>query len=273
MNTERIYFKCLRRMFFIEVVGNLLYSKMALKENDPELKRIYTQLADNEQKTSLQIDKEIKPHAPSLNDYHPFVVGLLSFLFQIVPNRLLNKILQNILKKRMYSQWSELYNEFNPELWTALLEHENLQHELLSPYWNLSKKGEPMDREKSFQLSFRVLGAYDVLLGFVFALFYRNIYESLNMVLPNHPGYIFAPALFIVSAGIGEFLIAQNPLKNFDLVIVRLLMKSSFTGVIVYCYFRYGVPIIFLIISVFSIIGIIQNVLFLNWAKSVHPNK
>lgn len=125
-----------------------------------------------------------------------------------------------------------------------------------------------MKKKTFFKLFFLVIGVYDVLLGGVFALFYRNIFAYLNITLPNHPGYIYVPALFLVSAGIGEFLIARNLLRNVDLAIVRLLMKLSFAGAVFYCYFKYGVPTIFLLISTASIIGVIINIFFIRWANS-----
>ncbi len=70
------------------------------------------------------------------------------------------------------------------------------------------------------------------------------------------------------NVGIGEFLIARNPLKNTDLVIVRLLMKLSFAVAVVYCHFTSGIPTVFMIISCLSILGIIKNLLFLKWAYS-----
>lgn len=127
-----------------------------------------------------------------------------------------------------------------------------------------------MRAEAFFKPVFILLGIYDVFLGGVFALFYRNVYGYLNITLPNHPGYIYVPALFLVSAGIGELLIARNLLRNVDLAIIRLLMKLSFAGVVFYCYFKYGVPAIFLFISLASIIGVAINVVFIRWATLVN---
>ncbi|MCK5850048.1 MAG: hypothetical protein KAH23_03965 [Kiritimatiellae bacterium] len=125
-----------------------------------------------------------------------------------------------------------------------------------------------MNKEKRFSICFWVMGVYDVLLGGAFALFFRSIYAVLDITLPNHPGYIFVPALFLVCGGIGEFLIARNPLINTDLVIIRLLMKLSFAGAVLYSYVMYGVPVVFVVVSVLSIFGVIKNVLFLRWAYS-----
>jgi hypothetical protein len=119
-----------------------------------------------------------------------------------------------------------------------------------------------------FPLGFRIVGIYDILLGLGFMLFYKNIYEALDITLPNHPGYIFVPALFVMCGGMGEFLIARNPLRNVDLVVVRLLMKLSFAAAVLYCYLTSGVPAVFLVISCLSIISVVKNIAFLKWAKA-----
>ena len=85
-----------------------------------------------------------------------------------------------------------------------------------------------MDKEKFFKTYFWLIGVYDVVLGLAFALFFRQIYNVLGITLPNHPGFIYVPAWFLASGGIGEFLIARNLYRNMDLVIVRLLMKLTF---------------------------------------------
>jgi len=125
-----------------------------------------------------------------------------------------------------------------------------------------------MKAKDFFKLFFIVVGVYDVLLGGVFAVFYKNIYAYLNIALPNHPGYIFVPALFIISGGIGEFLIANNLLRNVDLAIMRLLMKLSFALAVFYSYFKFNIPPIFMLIAIASIIGVVVNTIFIRWANA-----
>ena len=125
-----------------------------------------------------------------------------------------------------------------------------------------------MKAKDFFKLFFIVMGVYDVLLGSSFALWYKNIFAYLNIDLPNHPGYIFVPALFIVTGGVGEFLIAKDPLRNVDLAIMRLLMKLSFALAVFYSYFKFGVPPIFMLISIASIIGVVVNTIFIRWANA-----
>lgn len=124
-----------------------------------------------------------------------------------------------------------------------------------------------MKMKNFFKAFFIVIGIYDILLGGSFVLFYKNIYTYLNIILPNHPGYIYVPALFIIAGGVGEFLIARNLLRNVDLAILRLLMKLSFALTVFYCYFKFGIPQIFILISTASIVGVIVNILFIRWAK------
>lgn len=121
--------------------------------------------------------------------------------------------------------------------------------------------------QKIFKAYFFILGFYDFLLGLAFLLFYPAIYGYFKITLPNHPGYIQVPALFLMSAAIGNFLIANNLLKNTDLVIVRILMKLSFAFVIFYSYFTTSIPKIYLPIASLSAIGVVICLIFLNWAS------
>lgn len=125
-----------------------------------------------------------------------------------------------------------------------------------------------MKSSKLYKMLFVGMGIYDFLLGLIFLFFYQSIFKKFNIPLPNHPGYILVPALFLISGAIGEFLIAKNLLRNIDLALVRLLMKISFTGALLYCYFMYDISKMFLIIGLFSITGIVINTFYMHWAKS-----
>ena len=126
-----------------------------------------------------------------------------------------------------------------------------------------------MDKEKLYKGYFWVVGVYDILLGGAFLFFYKAIYGFFNITLANHPGYVYLPAIFIVAGGVGEFLIARNPLRNADLVVVRLLMKLSFAVIVFYYFFKQGVPVIFVIIACLSTISVVKSLFFLSWARSV----
>ena len=121
--------------------------------------------------------------------------------------------------------------------------------------------------KKFFRMYFLGMGLYDIVLGCGFVLFFEKIYTYFYITLPNHPGYIYVPGLFLVCAGIGEALIAKDLIKNVDLALVRLLMKLSFIGAVVYCNFSAGIPFIYIYISMASILGVVINTIFIGWAR------
>ena len=122
-------------MYLIEMLGDSLYAHLAVKEKDPDLKRIYEQLAANERDTGKDIKKAIDPAAtPNVKTDNRVIMSLASLIFRIMPNRFLLNVLKAILNKKKYSRWAKMYNEHDPGLWQSLVAHEELQHKLLSPY-------------------------------------------------------------------------------------------------------------------------------------------
>jgi hypothetical protein len=123
-------------MYLIELLGESLYIQMAKKEKETNLKNIFLRLAENEKVTGGRIQvalgSDVKRSSARIRR---FIVGLASIVFQLVPLGILFRSLKIILRNRMYSQWFESYEHLNPILWQFLLSHENLQHELLTPYW------------------------------------------------------------------------------------------------------------------------------------------
>ena len=69
---------------------------------------------------------------------------------------------------------------------------------------------------------------YDILLGIIFGLFFRLIYRSFGVELPNHAGYIQLSALYIFIFGIGFYLVYKNPVQNRQIILLGILMKLAF---------------------------------------------
>ena len=65
-------------------------------------------------------------------------------------------------------------------------------------------------------------------MGIIFGLFFRLIYQSFGVELPNHAGYIQLAALYIFIFGIGLYLIYKNPFQNREIIILGILMKLAF---------------------------------------------
>ena len=263
MQNDKKYKKTLVKMFLIENLGQSIYKTLASKTSDEKKEAVYKRLALNEAETANHITAELKKNGLSVSALRKNILQVVALVvFLILSHDILENILKKTLKKRIFFLWFNMYHEYNKCFWQLMLDHEKLQYKLL----NLNKRSESMTNKSNFPLLFRIVGVYDILLGLSFLLFYKNIYQALTITLPNHPGYIFVPALFLVCGGVGEFLIADNPLRNIDLVKIRLLMKLAFAAAVLYCYFTVDVPIIFLLISILSIIGVVKNWTFLKWA-------
>lgn len=144
MSSEKIYKKLLKKMLTIEILGYNLYNILASKTHDENLESIYEKLAIGEQHTAQYIKQQLSnKHAPNKP-----IIALAWLIFKMLSEKQLSFILKNTLEKRIYSKWFKMYNNKNEEFWRILLEHENIQHELLIHFW--SKKGGMYGQRKYF---------------------------------------------------------------------------------------------------------------------------
>jgi len=137
MEKDRAYEKVLKRMLTLEHIGEFLYRALILKAKDDNLRLIYDRLALNERETAGYIEKEIL----AIDKNHPIVIhGIILNLTRLICGMLtagqLAWILKCALKRRIYSKWYNRYKDHNQDFWYLLLNHENLQRELLRSYWN-----------------------------------------------------------------------------------------------------------------------------------------
>jgi hypothetical protein len=89
---------------------------------------------------------------------------------------------------------------------------------------------------------FVVAGIYDFVLGLVYLLAYKPIYERLGIALPNHPGYVQLNAIFIVIFGLGFLLVARSPERNRDIIKLGVLLKLAYSGLVLTYYFLGNMP-------------------------------
>ncbi len=133
---NRSYLRLLKKMYRIELVGDALYRVLAAKVKDPVFSDVYRQLSENECRAGRALLEEMDQCQVSISKKALSVlVRIVAFFFALIPQTILSNVLKNILKKRIYSGWGERYHDRNPELWCVLIEHENVQHQLLTPYW------------------------------------------------------------------------------------------------------------------------------------------
>lgn len=137
MEKDKSYQKLLDKMLRIENLGDIIYKSLTSKVKNTNLRLAYERLALNEQEIARNIENEIL----ALDKNHPILVNgvilnLAKLICGILTARQLTWILKTILKRRMYSKWYNIYSDKNKDFWRLLLNHEKLQHELLSPFWD-----------------------------------------------------------------------------------------------------------------------------------------
>jgi hypothetical protein len=93
---------------------------------------------------------------------------------------------------------------------------------------------------------FAIAAWYDIVLGAVFGLFFKPIYERFNSTLPNHDAYVQLPALFILIFGIGFLLVSKDPVQNRAIIPLGILMKAAFC-LVVFGHLLFGASIPFYI--------------------------
>lgn len=108
---------------------------------------------------------------------------------------------------------------------------------------------------------FLISSIYDVVLGVLFFLFYKPVFNFLNITIPSHPEYLQMSAAFVMVLGIGYFFVYRNIARNRDLWKLGILYKITYSLLIFYYYFiLHTANITFLY---FAFIDVIFVVLFL----------
>jgi len=97
---------------------------------------------------------------------------------------------------------------------------------------SVPERGEMAMSLKAVKTLFLVAALYDLILGFVFGLFFKPIYTGFAAELPNHAGYIQLAAAYIFIFGIGFLWVSRNPQANTPLISLGILMKLAFVIVV-----------------------------------------
>ena len=114
-----------------------------------------------------------------------------------------------------------------------------------------------------FRLFFLGEAIYDALLGLSFFFFYPVIYGYCAIALPNHPGYVQLPALWLAIMGVADYFVAQDLVHNRDIVKIRILMKLAFSLLCFYHYFFGSLPGVWLFIAVANVVFLVPQFIFL----------
>ncbi|MCX7017079.1 MAG: hypothetical protein NTW86_31710 [Candidatus Sumerlaeota bacterium] len=99
-------------------------------------------------------------------------------------------------------------------------------------------------RDRWIKPLFWVAAAYDLVLGIVFLLFFKSFYAWLQIEPPNHDGYVQFAALLVAIFGVGFVFVALDPPRNRNIIIMGVLLKLSYAGVVLGHHFLGSIPII-----------------------------
>ena len=79
---------------------------------------------------------------------------------------------------------------------------------------------------------FLVAGIFDIAAGLLFFLAYEPIYATLGIELPNNPGYVQLPALYVAIFGTGLYAVFLHPQRNHRFILLAILAKLGFAAVV-----------------------------------------
>ena len=97
-------------------------------------------------------------------------------------------------------------------------------------------------KEPYYKLLFLIAAIYDLVLGLAFLFFYKLIYQTLNIPLPQYPAYISLSAAFVFVLGIAYYMVYQNLYANRDLVKIGTIYKVAYALVVFYYFFFETLP-------------------------------
>ncbi len=109
---------------------------------------------------------------------------------------------------------------------------------------------------------FLVAAVYDGLLGLVGLFGTEWFFQTFGVTPPNHPGYVQFPAALLVVFALMFVAVARHPAKNRDLIPYGMLLKVSYSGVVIYHWVAVGLPWVW---KPFAVIDVVFLVLFV-WA-------
>lgn len=91
-------------------------------------------------------------------------------------------------------------------------------------------------------LLFVVAAIYDGLLGLAFLFAGGATFDWFGVPPPNHPGYVQFPAALLIVFALMFAAIAKDPARNRGLIPYGILLKVSYSGVVLFHWLATGVP-------------------------------
>jgi hypothetical protein len=110
---------------------------------------------------------------------------------------------------------------------------------------------------------------YDIILGFGFLLFYKTIYEVLDMNLPENPAYLSMCTILIGVYGILLFMIYKNLETSRKPIIYVTLVKFAFAVMVLYYWLFIGAEYVDMPFRILAFVDLIFGILFLESLRFV----
>jgi hypothetical protein len=125
------------------------------------------------------------------------------------------------------------------------------------------------DKQGFYKAVFLVGAAYDMILGAVFFLLWRPIFDALGIESPGHPSYLHITTAYIFVQGLGYWYVSRNIIRNLDLVRLGIVYKAIYVGLAAY-YLVIGqlLHAVFAWFAVFDLAFLLLFVACLRWAAS-----
>jgi len=128
MACDPAYTRFLRKLYFLETVGEEFYRVLARKAPTPERHSAYLGLAEGERHTGDLIRKEILSLGCAGGVRCPAIaVGFVRVFSRVFSERQLLRFLRRVLDRRLYQRSFGKYRECNEAFWQELLGHEERQ--------------------------------------------------------------------------------------------------------------------------------------------------
>lgn len=92
------------------------------------------------------------------------------------------------------------------------------------------------------RIVFWLAALYDGVLGVAFLAAPAAIFDAFGVTPPNHAGYVQFPALLLVVFAVMFARVAMDPAGRRELMIYGVLLKLSYSGVVIGYWLTSGVP-------------------------------
>ena len=89
---------------------------------------------------------------------------------------------------------------------------------------------------------FIISALYDGILGIAFLFFWGAIFQGFGVEPPNHPAYVQFPALLLLIFAAMFFRIANDPIRNRELILYGVGLKVAYSGTAFWYQLTGGIP-------------------------------